>query len=868
MSETGAPIPVESLLDQANWVRRLAHSLVRDENEAEDLVQETWLAALKSPPQATGDTKSWFRRVMTNALLQRRRGERARIAREAATALPDRDRAAAPDEIVERAETQRELVGLVLELDEPYRSTLLLRHFDDLQPREIAERMGVSINTANSRLKRAHDQLRDRLERRHGDGWRVALLPVLGWPDAADPVSQTTAVARSARTRRLRWAAGAAVVVAAAAGGWWASRAGESAPDAGHGADPDSARDGAARNAAGRAARGIALDTGSASPPPSPELAASSEEPDREDPPEIALSVSLRTESGEVPARIDVQITPYLARERDVVGEPLTRTAVAGELRIALPALGAADGVRIAEWRLTVDDPRWLPSLTSVRAPLPSEGTAAAASLTLREPAFVVGSVEWDPDSADELAHVASVPLAQSGVDPLETVEVRPGGRFRLRVVPGRAFLAAAAALHRVPAAIQVELAPGAEKDVGVLALARGAEVRGSVTRPKIPFGPSPATRTIAVYSERPRDPFNFRVGAMHLTYTDGAAWFYGMHAPLADDGAFAVGGLPAGPVSLDLQSLGAGLPRECTRRVVDAPAEDVRFVLDGALVEVLVRRDGAAVENARVSLVAADGERCGGRTGADGVARILASPGVAYTASASLEGHTSPRVAVTAPTMDGPAARATLDLARDEVPTARWRVTMRTESGEVPPIAGFAFHPVKDGKPSPRATLVRDVRCEDGVFVLDGVPAGRWRISIRPGSPWHDPAGFFTAPDVEREFAAGMDASDSVPLSPAGRAFVELDFPRRSLVAFTQCRVLGASGGEVPVLFARRLDSGTYYDARQPALDGPSDVIPALAPGRYSFDARAWRDGVEIARTVPFEVLAGRVTRVAVDLR
>ncbi len=70
----------------------------------------------------------------------------------------------------------------VLALDEPYRSTLLLRFFDDLPPRDVAKRTGVPVETARARIRRGLEQLRARLDKAHGsDGnaWRLALIPLM-----------------------------------------------------------------------------------------------------------------------------------------------------------------------------------------------------------------------------------------------------------------------------------------------------------------------------------------------------------------------------------------------------------------------------------------------------------------------------------------------------------------------------------------------------------------------------------------------------------------------------------------------------------------------------------------------------------------
>src|SRR5262249_40197952 len=72
-------------------------------------------------------------------------------------------------------------------LDEPYRTALLLRFFDDLPPREVARRTGVPVETARARIRRGIEQLRGRLDAAHGgDGraWKLALVPLIA-PEAA-----------------------------------------------------------------------------------------------------------------------------------------------------------------------------------------------------------------------------------------------------------------------------------------------------------------------------------------------------------------------------------------------------------------------------------------------------------------------------------------------------------------------------------------------------------------------------------------------------------------------------------------------------------------------------------------------------------
>ena len=61
-------------LQHAAWVRNLALELVRDASAADDLVQETWLAYLKTNPDSDRPLRPWFARVLRNGAALRHRG--------------------------------------------------------------------------------------------------------------------------------------------------------------------------------------------------------------------------------------------------------------------------------------------------------------------------------------------------------------------------------------------------------------------------------------------------------------------------------------------------------------------------------------------------------------------------------------------------------------------------------------------------------------------------------------------------------------------------------------------------------------------------------------------------------------------------
>lgn len=170
----------ESLLVHAAFVRRVASALAGPQ-AGEDLSQDTWVAALESPPADGRAYGGWLATVARNLFRNQRRAAARRTAREQRAAVD----VAVPavDEIVAREELRRRVVDAVLALPAELREVVLLRYYEDLDSAAIGARLGRPAGTVRWQLHGAVQALRRELDRVHG-GRRAWAVPLLWWQRA------------------------------------------------------------------------------------------------------------------------------------------------------------------------------------------------------------------------------------------------------------------------------------------------------------------------------------------------------------------------------------------------------------------------------------------------------------------------------------------------------------------------------------------------------------------------------------------------------------------------------------------------------------------------------------------------------------
>jgi RNA polymerase sigma-70 factor (ECF subfamily) len=173
---------LDNLLAHAEWMRGLARRLLGNQDEADDVVQEAWLSALRAPIDRGRTLRPFIATVILNLVRSRARSRVRSRARERLFPAPE----AAPgaDDLLDQRQTERQLAQLVLALDEPFRRTILQRFHAGQTAAQIARDEGIPEGTVRWRLKRGLDQLRRDFAEDDSGGTRAlgALLPIAGLP--------------------------------------------------------------------------------------------------------------------------------------------------------------------------------------------------------------------------------------------------------------------------------------------------------------------------------------------------------------------------------------------------------------------------------------------------------------------------------------------------------------------------------------------------------------------------------------------------------------------------------------------------------------------------------------------------------------
>lgn len=171
----GNEAAIEILVRQyETGVFRLALSIVGDQAEASEITQETFLAALRAlrTYQEKQSFRAWLYTIALNLSRSHLR-KRKVIERLRATLTNifriETQKQASPEETMIENEKEAALWKCLNQLDEKYRTVVVLRYFHELPIAEISEILSVNEGTIHSRLHNARERLRRALKDTDGE---------------------------------------------------------------------------------------------------------------------------------------------------------------------------------------------------------------------------------------------------------------------------------------------------------------------------------------------------------------------------------------------------------------------------------------------------------------------------------------------------------------------------------------------------------------------------------------------------------------------------------------------------------------------------------------------------------------------------
>lgn len=151
-------------------VFNLVYRMLQQYEEANEITQETFLAAWQGLPAFRGDARfsTWLHRIAYNCCLkqleQRKRDKALQVALQAEQALEGANRDKRADAELDAHDRQALIQEHLSHLPAKYRIVLILRHLQDMTYEEMAEILTMPIGTIKTHLFRARNLLKERLQ--------------------------------------------------------------------------------------------------------------------------------------------------------------------------------------------------------------------------------------------------------------------------------------------------------------------------------------------------------------------------------------------------------------------------------------------------------------------------------------------------------------------------------------------------------------------------------------------------------------------------------------------------------------------------------------------------------------------------------
>jgi RNA polymerase sigma-70 factor (ECF subfamily) len=865
---------VRLLVEHASFVRRVARGILADEDAVEEIVQGTFLQALRHPPRASS-LRSWLARVARNLAISRWRAERSRQGRERAAARVEH--VSGGDETAERLETQRRVVDAVMGLDKPYRVVIVHRYFDDMSHAEIAARLGVPVPTVRTRLRRALAQLRARLQEPFGRDRRamiLALAPVAALPRRMGP--RTALVAGGAALVKAKGILAVCIVLLGATLYLSSQRVRE--PSRAVGSDHPAVTTPAS-----------AAEAAAAPPASSPRGTVA---------PGTAAKLVVTGVVHAAAKEALVEIRPETSR--GTPGDLIAQVTAATELPFEIPAV----------------DPENAPLALFVRARcaghVPAEARTVVlldahtrqphvppVELTLLRGASLRGQVVDAFGAAASAARVAAF-RARGGMPEATAADLAacdPEGRFELLVRDEGEYAVVAVSPGARPASCVAAAQRAGTTEVPQLRLEAGEQVTGRVTV----TGGSPArgAKVRAVLDAPGVLRLAIPRSDLEIGWCGGRGEWRFIDALADGDGRYRIGGLRPGPYRVVVVGVegghpavtqgGAALPdvvelvttgqeafdnysliRPTLTRDVRGTATGIDFEVSTATVEFVLAPGAAPPREARLEVAAVEGIVSVVHDYAVGATlrqELVVAPGGELRVRALAEGYEPRGAEITAPAAG---ARETHRIELVPAPAkATLVITLEPEGPDPLPPLPTAFSASLYRADRPRDDPVtRHLSLRSAEVVIEGLDEGAFRLELFPGSMEQREQNFYRKAVAEVTLRSGETSRLAAPLRAGGRLRILVCDPEGRTDVAADCTIVAPDGTAVPANFAKFDEGGgtSMFTGGLPGVPGPAEVMEPLSPGVYAIRVRP-SDATLQAKTVTAAIEVGRLTVVEIGL-
>ncbi len=149
----------------ADAIYRHVFFRVFQKNRAEELMQETFMKTWEyiSKGNNIENTRAFLYKVANNLIIDNARKKKEESLDQILEENPGREPGYSGDKDIENQVLLKEVSEKIKYLEEEERNIITLRYFDDLDPKEIAEIIGISANNVSVKLTRALKKLREYL---------------------------------------------------------------------------------------------------------------------------------------------------------------------------------------------------------------------------------------------------------------------------------------------------------------------------------------------------------------------------------------------------------------------------------------------------------------------------------------------------------------------------------------------------------------------------------------------------------------------------------------------------------------------------------------------------------------------------------